>query len=408
MEFRPILSSLLRNKTGAVLIAAQVALSLAIVANALYVIRDRLAVAARPTGVADEATLLNISVRPLHGVEDTVAMQRHDEAVLRAIPGVRAVAWTNQVPLDNSGWSMSVATDRKQVHESANSAFFFSPGPLRQTFGLKLVQGRDFSADDVVEVDPNQSQDLGRSLIISQALAEKAYPGAASVVGKPLLIGLGQEAREMRIVGVVERLQSPWAPASERAEYSVISAMRYAQGYSLYAIRSEPGQADRVLRDAEAALLKAYPGRTVTGKASMLDNRHERYRDERAVAWLLVTVTALLLLVTGSGIVGMASLWVNQRRKQIGVRRALGARRGDILRYFITENLLISSSGIAIGLLLALALNQLLVSELELARLPLGYLAAGSLVLWLLGVLAVYGPAARAAATPPAIATRTA
>ena len=120
------------------------------------------------------------------------------------------------------------------------------------------------------------------------------------------------------------------------------------------------------------------------------------------------TVTVLLLLVTASGIVGMATLWVNQRRKQIGVRRALGARKLDVLRYFITENVLITTGGVAAGLVMAVGLNQLLVSQLELTKLPIGYLAVGSVVLWLVGIAAVYAPAWRASGISPAIATRSA
>ena len=408
MEFRPIISSLLRNKTGALLIAAQIALSLAIVANALYIIRERLAIAARPSGVADESSLLSISVAPLQDIEDIAGQQRRDEAVLRAIPGVRSAVLTNQMPLSQSGWNMGLATDRKQTQSSANASFYFSPGSLVGTFGLKLIDGRDFREEDVIEVDPDHSDEIGKAAIVSAALAKKLYPDAASAVGKPLLVGLGQGAREMRIVGVVERLQSPWAQTGERGELSLVSAMRYLQGYSLFAIRTEPGQAQRVLKDAEAALLRSNPDRMIVQKNTATDDRSGRYRDDRAVAWMLVTVTVLLLLVTGSGIVGMATLWVNQRRKQIGVRRALGARQFDILRYFITENLLISSGGIVAGLLLAVALNQLLVSQLELTKLPLGYLAVGALALWLLGVLSVYGPAWRAASISPAIATRSA
>ena len=136
--------------------------------------------------------------------------------------------------------------------------------------------------------------------------------------------------------------------------------------------------------------------------------RKLRYRADMALAWMLVTVSVLLLLITASGIVGMASLWVTQRRKQIGVRRALGARRIDILRYFITENVMITSAGIGAGVLLALGLNQLIVSKLEMARLPASYLLIGAGVFWALGVIAVYGPAWRAASISPATATRTA
>jgi putative ABC transport system permease protein len=146
----------------------------------------------------------------------------------------------------------------------------------------------------------------------------------------------------------------------------------------------------------------------VISNESMEENRFDIYRNDRAIAWMLATVTVLLLLVTASGVVGMATLWVNQRRKQIGVRRALGARKFDILRYFITENFIITSGGVVAGLLLAIGLNQLLVSQLELSKLPIAYLAVGSLVLWLVGIAAVYAPAWRASGISPAIATRSA
>ena len=135
-------------------------------------------------------------------------------------------------------------------------------------------------------------------------------------------------------------------------------------------------------------------------------HRKERYRADQGLSWMLIAVSVLLLLITASGIVGIASLWVTQRKKQIGVRRALGARRIDILRYFLTENFMITTVGVAAGVLLALGLNQLLVSQLEMARLPPGYLLAGAVVFWLLGVGAVYGPAWRAASISPATATR--
>ncbi len=104
----------------------------------------------------------------------------------------------------------------------------------------------------------------------------------------------------------------------------------------------------------------------------------------------------------------MASLWVTQRRKQIGVRRALGARRADILRYFIAENMMITGTGVLSGVVLAIGLNQLLVAKLEMTKLPLEYLLAGTGIFFALGIIAVYGPAWRAASISPAMATRSA
>jgi putative ABC transport system permease protein len=113
-----------------------------------------------------------------------------------------------------------------------------------------------------------------------------------------------------------------------------------------------------------------------------------------------------LLLVTALGIVGLVSFWVAQRRKQIGIRRAIGATRADILHYFQTENFLIVTFGIVLGMVLAFALNMVLMKFYELPHLPLVYLPIGSLVLWGLGQLAVLGPALRAAAVSPVVATR--
>jgi len=124
------------------------------------------------------------------------------------------------------------------------------------------------------------------------------------------------------------------------------------------------------------------------------------------MVWLLAGVCVALLVVTAFGIVGLASFWVQQRTKMIGTRRALGATRGQILRYFQTENLLLTSAGIALGMLGAFAINQWLMTQYELPRLPGIYLPLGALALWALGQVAVLAPARRAAALPPAHAMR--
>jgi putative ABC transport system permease protein len=176
--------------------------------------------------------------------------------------------------------------------------------------------------------------------------------------------------------------------------------------FRMYAVRTEPGMGERMVVEAEEALRKLSTSPIRVHGKTLAQVRADRYRNERAMAWMLIAVSALLLLVTVSGIVGMTMLRVAQRKKQIGVRRALGARWRDILRYFLVENFMITSAGIAVGIVLAIGLNQVLVSHLGLMKLPLAYLVYGAGALWLLGLAAVYGPASRAANTPPAMATR--
>jgi putative ABC transport system permease protein len=409
MEIRPILSALLRNKTGPVLVAVQVALSLAILANAMHIVNERSTVAARPSGLADEHAVFSIWVRSLSNdtPEQQLAMIKRQTEALRAVPGVAAAAEVSQMPLSRDGSNTSVALDPRQERQSATASTYISGDSLVKTFGLKLVEGRDFLATEQVDINATTDDTTPPGVIITRALADKLWPGAAAV-GKTMYFGTGADARPSRIVGVVETLMSAHGETNERALFSVLLPARlYGGGRgTTYAVRAEPGQRDRVMKEAEAALRKSSAMPLILELSTTDQHRKNRYRNDVSLQWMLIIVSGLLLLITASGIVGMASLWVTQRRKQIGVRRALGARKRDILRYFITENLMITSAGVVGGAALGLALNHLLVSQLEMARLPAGYLVAGAGVFWLLGVFAAYGPAWRAASISPATATR--
>jgi putative ABC transport system permease protein len=402
MEFRPILSALLRSKTGAFLIAAQVALTLAILGNAVYIVQDRLAIAARPTG-ADEANTFYIRLYGFRDGIDVPAMLDADLAMVRALPGVKAVATANMAPLTQSGWNLSVQPNSNDDSvESTNTAFYFSSENLVDALGLQITEGRYFTPDEVQVVEPSVANVAPRLTILTRSLAKHLFPDAKTYVGKVVYLG---DSR-MEVVGIVEKMQSPWAQLGDAADRSIIVPMRQLDPNASYIVRTEPGQLDRLMREVEDKLVAARDDRVHLRTISLLEARANRYRADRSLAWMLITIMGLLLLVTASGIVGMASLWVNQRRKQIGVRRAIGARQRDILRYFLIENFMVTSFGIAVGLGLAIGLNQWLVSALEVPRLPLQYLPGGVVALWALGLLAALGPAWRAARIPPAEATR--
>jgi len=409
MEIRPIFSAMMRSKTGVILIALQIALTLAILANALYVVQDRTSEANRVSGV-DDANVFMIAVQD-KDTNGLIARQKRDEDSLRAIPGVASVAVTSQMPLSQSGSSTGVQVDPKAQDSQVNAAFYIGSETFVKTLGLKIVEGRDFNASEILEIDNSKAEKtFAKVAIISKELAKTLYPNDASALGKVFYQGVGDPPIE--IIGVVETLVSPWGRASWNSNSnggdSFILPARLVQPYNIYAVRTEPGQRDRVMKDAEKSLLTLMPGRLVAENKSMDQMREERYRSEHTMANGLLIVIGLLLVMTASGIIGLASLWVNQRRKQIGIRRALGARRVDILRYFITENVMICLFGIMLGSGLAIALNRAMMSALELQRLPLIYLAAGATALLFLGVIAVFGPAWRAAQIAPATATRSA
>ena len=129
MEIRPILSVLMRSKTAPLLVAVQVALSLAILANAVYIVNLRQASSSRPSGLADEASMITITARPVKRQphDEALAQQKRDVEILRALPGVKAATWISQMPMSRSGSNSGFALDRKQARQSIIMSTFFAP-----------------------------------------------------------------------------------------------------------------------------------------------------------------------------------------------------------------------------------------------------------------------------------------
>ncbi|HEY8049698.1 MAG TPA: FtsX-like permease family protein, partial [Ramlibacter sp.] len=398
-------------KTGPLLVALQVAISLAVLSNALFIVHERITTSQRTSGIAGEHDVGYLSVAPLKrpAHNEILAQRAADLRALRAIPGVMSATVTNQMPMSRSGRSGSVRVKPASPVEVATPSVYFAEEDFAKTLGLEIVQGRDFTPQDIHEFDElkqAEEEAFPTNAIVTLPLARLMFPDTDRYVGRDIYFG-ADEREVAHIVGVVDQLQTTGASSKPAGEYSIALPLRYTGSYWRYVVRAEPGRLQHVLREAEDALRKIAPAPQAIAVRTVDQDRGDRYRNERAMAWMLIAVSILLLLITLSGIVGMTMLRVAQRRKQIGVRRALGARWSDIVRYFVTENVMITTGGIVAGLLLAIGLNQLLMQQVNMGRLPLEYLAWGAAALWALGVASVYGPASRAARTSPAVATRT-
>ncbi len=406
MEIRPILSTLLRHRTAAALIVIEIALSCAIICNALFIVSQRLDNLTLPSGIA-EHELVQIRLTGIGKDDNADVRTREDLAALRAIPGVSTATVTNQLPFQNGSWNSSLTLTPDQQEKTLAAAMYQASEDTVRTLGLKLVAGRDFLPDEYqVSSDLENVTDMAQmasAAILSADSARKLFPDGPAI-GRTVYMG----GIPLHVVGVVERLTRPNAPDGNRS-YSMILPIRlnYNNG-GFYLLRTDPARRGEVLKAAVAALDKIDSSRLVLKQRTYDDIRREYFSADRDMIGLLLVVCALLLVVTALGIVGLASFWVQQRTKQIGIRRALGATRGQVLRYFQTENFLLATIGIVIGMLLAYSTNLWLMQQYELPRLPLGYLPVGALALWLLGQVAVLGPARRAAAVPPAVATRSA
>lgn len=407
MDILPILSTLKRHKTAAGLIVLQVALTCAIVCNALFLISERIERINAPTGMAeDELVLVNVS--GMTRSDDNEAQTRADLDVLRQIPGVTAVTLSNQIAYGNSSSNSGVRIKPGDNNGNPPSASHYTAREgFIQTLGLRLVEGRDFTPEEYVPGSAldNDANPRVPAIILNKTLAEQLFPGE-SALGKAVYI-YGEQPQ--RVVGVLEQLVSPHPGSEYGSLRAMLLPVRPSYRGGAYLLRCAPEAREAVIKAAGEALLKASQGgvkRLVREAKPLAQMRSDYYRQDRSMVWLLGGVCVGLLIVTAFGIVGLASFWVQQRTRMIGTRRALGATQRQILRYFQTENLLLSTVGIVLGMAGAYGINLLLMRHYELPRLPVYYLPVGALVLWALGQLAVLAPARRAASLPPVAALR--
>jgi putative ABC transport system permease protein len=417
MTLPPIIASLRKHKAGVVLIALQIALTLAIVCNAIFIIYTRVDNVRRPTGM-DESNLFMVeqqwvgapSADNPAGLQKQDAMLREDLAALRAMPGVESVTSSNTMPLLGSSWGGSVALKPGQALSGgdARTVYYFGDEQFLSTLGLNLIAGRNFTAADVINRSfrDNTQPDV---VILTKALADKLFP-KGDAVGKVIYVDGG--TKPSTIIGEVARLQvstsSSWV--SDFTWNSTIAPIRMDSNFSRYIIRTKPGQMDAVMRAVPKVLYDVNPMRVIDddGVRPFADIRAESYSADIGMAILMGVVCLILLAVTAAGIVGLTSFWVGQRHRQIGVRRALGARKIDILHYFQLENLLIAGTGALIGIALAIGLNLVLMQNFQMDRMPVAYVLGGLVLVMVLGQLAVFVPARRASNVPPVVATRAA
>ena len=409
MAIRPIIASLSRHRIAALLIVFEIALAFAIVSNAVFLIRERLQRMAIVSGVA-EHELVEVQMAYIDRQPDADARARTDLAALRRIPGVRAAALIDQIPFGGSSSNGGIALRPDQQQPTVNASDYFGEHIL-STLGARLVEGRRFAPEEYLDLGvaiaalhSGNAKLLPHTVIITRGLAERLWPGQQAL-GRFIYLGA---AIRLQVVGIVDALVRP-NQFHEGADYSVVLPMRVnMQEGALFVIRCAPQDRQRVLKAAVATLKRIDPNRVLLKHRTFDQVRREYFQNDRAMAGILVGVIAALLLTTAFGIAGLASFWVQQRTRQIGVRRALGARRVDILRYFQTENFLLATAGIALGCAAAIGINVWLMAHYAVPRLPVIYLPLGALLLWGLGQLAVLGPALRAARVAPTVAMRTA
>ena len=400
MELGPIWRAILRNKGSYLLIALQIAVTMAIMVNSIAIMQERASQMARPSGI-DEDNIFTFKSTTFAPAADKQVMIEEDLHLLRNTPGVIDAIATNSFPLRGGGWNMGLATEPGPGVDGIGAAIYFVDEHAIDTFGTQLVEGRNFTADDITWNDEEDGTwpTMG---ILTEATAKMLFPDEqGSVVGKTIYVN---DNDPVQIVGIIDRLQAPWN-GWDNVENSMLVPLLRDSETMRYVVRTEPGYREELMPELEERLAENRE-RIIDDVRTMNETRRLSYLCDSAMIKMLSFIVVLLTAITGLGIVGLASFSVSRRTRQIGVRRALGATRPAILRYFMIENFIISSAGIVVGAILAVALNIAMVQAFSLTPLAWYVVPIAMLVLWVVGQAAVAGPARRASNISPAIATR--
>ena len=399
-EIKPIFNALCRSKVGAVLLFLQIALTTAIVSNAAFMINDNLSYLREDTGFTQDE-IFSFTVMTFGKDRDLRQQTEIDEDMIRNIPGVINATMSQAVPLSGGGMSSSVRL--KPLPEESKQArlnYYYADESALETLGVKLIEGRNFRPEEVI-IGHDFDQNSPSTIIVSQALAEAMFD-TESALGKSIYF----REKALEIIGVVELMESPWPRAQDSGTTGIIPFIS-AQNYQHFWVRTERGERTSVMNIIEEKMLQAYDKRVVINIEGLDDSKEAYDATDVLMMRMLMVLVVILVLVTALGIFGLTQFNISKRTKQIGTRRALGARKSAIVRYFLVENAMICTVGLVIGSIAAIFLGRVLMQAYSIDALELEYVIATAAFIFMMSLLAVVLPATRAANISPSIATRT-
>jgi len=385
----PILRALGHRPAAAVLIVLEVGFGFAVSVQAFVLGRWFDRVITDPTGQSEDVfAVWSESAEPDPG--DPAVARARDVAVLESVPNVVAVGAVRRVPLNRSLFPRVVYAGGRLT-----AVWPVDGARTRQVLDVPLLEGRDLTPEDASQVPLPVliDEDLGATLFPGQRALGQTF----NVRGRP---------QPLIVVGVTGRLRAISAFAPHAHNVLVFPDEPPARRGQAYIVRAAPRTLGPAMAEAQKRLLAAAPARAlqISSLRSLGASLDQSGRGGVAIFNFMVV---LVILVVLSGTFGMLTFLVAERTRQIGMRRALGATRRDVVRYFLLENWLLTSLGLIAGLPLAYGLNvlaRLAQPDLYLEWPPL---ALGVVLFWVTGELAALLPALRAANVPPTVATRT-
>lgn len=402
-EIKPIVNALKRSKVGAILLMIQIMITTAIVSNAAFIIYDRSTYLQQETGYPEDE-ILYFAITTFGEDIDLSQLFEETETTLREIPGVIDAAVIAALPLSGSGSASGFDTSPHDQHQNGDNrnvraAYTTGDDHVLNTLGVKIAEGRDFRPEDIVVTnDPSM---LAKVAIVSRAFAEEIFPDE-NAIGKTFYSGNDG----IEIIGIVDTMKGPWLKDS-RPNNVIIFPRVEARMYQNVAVRATAEDRASVRKSIEDKILAQYDKRVVINMRGMDEAKAGYNAADLLMLRMLVVLIVVLVMITALGIFGMTVFNINKRTRQIGTRRALGARKSAIVQYFLVENGLICLVGLFFGCIGAYYLGGMLLREYSLPALNNLYIVVTALSVLVVSLLSVLLPANRASNISPSIATRT-
>jgi putative ABC transport system permease protein len=397
-----------RQRSQNILVAVQMALALVLLVSSGLMIRSFHALRSVEPGFAQPHTLQTFSITiPPTVVPDLEHVTRTQQEILdriAAIPGVGSAAFTTRLPMDPSDrWSAALAADDKpddgRTTPPNRQVKIVSPGTF-QTFGTPIVAGRDFTWTDLYE--------LREVAIISENLAREMWGSAQAALGRRIRQFYGAKGPWREIVGVSGDVYDDGV--HQRAPATVywparLDARLFA-GYQprrvSVVIRTDRAGTSSLLEELRQAVWSINPNLPLA-HAATLEVLYDRSMSRTSFTLAMLAIAGMMALLLGiSGIYGVIAYAVAQRRREIGIRMALGAQARQIRALFLRRGLIVAAVGVLLGLSAAVAFTRLMQSLLfGITPLDPITFTAMPVVLAAAALVATYLPARRALRVDP-------
>jgi putative ABC transport system permease protein len=403
MNMKALFKSLLLRKFSTGLLILQLAITLGLLVNSAILAFDTKGKLAQATGL-DNENILIMSTHPTSGdyrdLDYYRSIATEDMAKLSQLPGVNGVSVTNYLPISTQGmFSNMHDLDNPEQDKTdkylKNVNYILAQEDLADAMGFTMLEGRFLNKDDQLDFGTEEKHNV----VITESLKRALYGDESAI---------GQETNNGFIVGVIKDIiLDPTLPLDKQYGLFINTVMEYIFVGRYYVLNVDPQQMASVRTKVSETILAVQAERDIFKVFTMQEHLKGFYRDDQGLADLFVLLCGLMLFITAISSYAYSQFHISRQKKFIGIRRALGARKKDVLLYVLTENWLVYSLGCMLGGIVVLGFNVLLSQYISLSKPDIGLFILAIGVIFISGTVATWFPAVRTSNIPPVIATKT-